>query len=266
MEWMPHVDKLVLEMLFNRTPPTCIQANILATARTFMPGTDIVKEIPSLSHIRNLRTVLLTTTKTLAAYEVGNAIQIKQTHSDETSKRQTGVLNVVNGLLTKDNELKTICLAGDIIPENGTAEEQSKAVVQSFSDGARLLDLWRDKTAEMFKDDTDLPGLLVMIPEKDRLCITRLLGGYISTDTCATARSTQTQIETIILDAAKEMGMTDKKKLVIHFGNCHNHIRNIWTKALEKRMKVFLTQLMQNDLDLFPPHLRISCDLYNIHW
>ena len=252
MAWKPHVDKLVLEMLYHRTPPTCIRANIVSASLTFMPSADIVKEVPSLSHIRNLRTVLLTITKTLAAQSVGNAITIKQTHTDETSKRQTGVLNVVTGLLTQDNELKAICLAGDIIPENGTAEEQSKAVVQSFSEGGRLLDLWRDKTAEMYSSNNDLPQLLAMIPQKDKLCISRLLGGYISTDTCPTARLTQTKIETLILEAAKEKGITDKKKLVVHFGNCHNHIRNIWTKALENRMKVFLNHLMQHDIQLFP--------------
>ena len=29
-EWLPHVDKLIIEMLANRTPPMCIQANIFA--------------------------------------------------------------------------------------------------------------------------------------------------------------------------------------------------------------------------------------------
>ena len=78
MEWTARVDKLILEMLYNRTPPTCIQANTLATACAFFPGGDIVKEIPCVKYIRNMRTTLLTITKTLAAYEIGNAKEVKR--------------------------------------------------------------------------------------------------------------------------------------------------------------------------------------------
>lgn len=265
MEWTARVDKLILEMLYNRTPPTCIQANILATARAFFPSGDIVKEIPCVKYIRNMRTTLLTITKTLAAYEIGNAKEIKQTHSDETSKRQAGILNVVNTVLNQNNELRTICLAGDIIPPNGTAEEQSKAVVGSFAEGGRLMECWIAKHKDMFADDDDLEEQLEDLPTKDRLCLTRLLGTYFSTDTCNAALATQGQTETLVLAAAAEKGITDKEKLFMHFGNCHNHIRNIWVKALSNRMCVLLTQLLQHDLALIPPHLRITCDLYNIH-
>ena len=60
MEWMSHVEKLILEMLANRTPPTCIQSNIVAFCGHILPGQDIIKEIPSVKHIRNMRTVQLT--------------------------------------------------------------------------------------------------------------------------------------------------------------------------------------------------------------
>jgi hypothetical protein len=74
-EWLPHVDKLILEMLANRTPPSCIQANIFAMSRVLQPEQDIVKELPSLNHIKNLRTVLLYCTKTLAAYHCCESIE-----------------------------------------------------------------------------------------------------------------------------------------------------------------------------------------------
>jgi hypothetical protein len=67
-EWLPHVDTLILEMLANRTPPTCIQANIFAMTRVLHSEIDIVRELPSLKHIKSLRTVLSTITKTMAAY------------------------------------------------------------------------------------------------------------------------------------------------------------------------------------------------------
>ena len=265
MEWTARVDKLILEMLYNRTPPTCIQANILAMARAFFSGGDIVKEIPCVKYIRNMRTTLLTITKTLAAYEIGNAKEVKQTHTDETSKRQASVLNVVNNILTQQGELRTICLAGDLMPPNGTAEEQSKAVVGSFAEGGRLMECWIAKHKKMFGGDDDLEEHLDLLPTKDRFCLTRLLGTYFSTDTCHTATSTQEKTLDLVLKAAAEKGITDGKELFMHFGNCHNHIRNIWVKALSNRMCVQLTQLLQHDLALIPPHLRITCDLYNIH-
>ena len=163
MEWTARVDKLILEMLYNRTPPTCIQANILAMARAFFSGGDIVKEIPCVKYIRNMRTTLLTITKTLAAYEIGNAKELKQTHTDETSKRQVSILNVVNNILNQNNELKTICLAGDIMPVNGTTEEQSKAVIGSFAEGGRLMECWIAKHKDMFGDNDDVQEHLDMI-------------------------------------------------------------------------------------------------------
>ena len=83
-EWLPHVDKLILEMLANHTPPSCIQANIYAMAKVILPGVDAVKDLPSLNHIKNLRTKLWLLTKTLAAYQISNAKVWKQLHTDGT--------------------------------------------------------------------------------------------------------------------------------------------------------------------------------------
>jgi hypothetical protein len=67
-EWLPHVDKLILELLANQTPPSCIQANIFAMSRVIHPEQDIVKDLSSLKHIKNLQTVLLYITNTITAY------------------------------------------------------------------------------------------------------------------------------------------------------------------------------------------------------
>ena len=188
MEWMPHVEKLILEMLANRTPPTCIQSNIVAFCGHILPGQDIIKEIPSVKHIRNMRTVQLTIAKTLAAMQVGRSPKIKQLHTDETSKRQTQITDVVLSLLQDDKSLKTICLAADLICADGTAEEQTKGILHSFADGGRLLDRWRLKVKEMFKEDPEMIQLLAQIPMKESLSVSRLLGSYITTDTCNTAK------------------------------------------------------------------------------
>ena len=60
-------------MLANRTLTSCIQANIFAMSRVLQPEQDIVKELPSLKHIKNMRTILLYCTKVLVAYQLGSA-------------------------------------------------------------------------------------------------------------------------------------------------------------------------------------------------
>ena len=71
MQWLPFVDKMVLEMLSNRTQPTCVQANMLVTAKTIYPTYEVVKELLSLQYIQQSRTVLLWVTKTLTARRIG---------------------------------------------------------------------------------------------------------------------------------------------------------------------------------------------------
>jgi hypothetical protein len=67
-EWLPHVDKLIIEMLANRTPPSCIHANLYAMARVMFPDHIIVKELPSLKYIKDLRIPLYTVAMLLAAH------------------------------------------------------------------------------------------------------------------------------------------------------------------------------------------------------
>ncbi len=155
-EWLPYVDKLIIEMLANRTPPTCVQANLYAMAKVIMPNFEVIKELPSLRYIRNSRTTLWLVTKTLAAYQLGKAKDWKQLHTDETSRCQTSLVNVVMSYLMEDDEFRTICLNSAIIAENVMASSQSRAIIGSFQESATLLKKWHDKTAELFPNELDL--------------------------------------------------------------------------------------------------------------
>ena len=265
MMWKYHVEKLILEMLANRTPPSSIQANIVSFCSHILPGQDVVEELPCVKHIRDMRTVQLTVAKTLAGKRVGDAKQIKQLNTDETSKLQVQVTNVILSILQNDETLKTVCLAGDIIGADGTAEEQVREIVQSFGEAGRLLEKWRARTVNMYEDDPQLQSLLDLIPRKESLCVSRLLKSYITTDTCSTARKVQCLLSARIIEIAKERGITSTKDLVIYHGMCHNHVRNIWGKALAKRMKKRLEEDHADNLADIPPHLRISFDLMNLH-
>ena len=115
---------------------------------------------------------------------VGRSLKIKQLHADETTKRGKSVLGVVTTILQENNKLKTICLAGDIIPENGTAEVQTKEIILSFAEGGRFLDDWREQTKMMYANDPDLNEMINQIPGRERLSVSRLLKVFYTSDTC----------------------------------------------------------------------------------
>jgi len=241
----------------NNTPPSCIQANIYAMARALLPQHDVVIELPSLKHIKNMRTVLALVTKHLAAQQIGKAKEWKQLHTDETQRRQTSIANVVMGVLDKDNKLKTICLTGSIIAEDGTAEEQSKAIIAAFGESRKMLEDWRKETKEMY---ADMPEHLDDLAKGEDMDPSRMCGGTVSHDTCSTANLTGEKLGDLILELGKKKGLS-KEQLVIFQGNCFNHLRNVWLKQVENYLGRKLEDVMKIELGLLPPHLRVSCYL-----
>ena len=69
-----------------------------------------------------MRTVLLRTTKSFAAYWLDSVDVWKQLHTDKTPRRQISLGNVVVGLIGSDGISKSICLSGPIIAEDSTAD------------------------------------------------------------------------------------------------------------------------------------------------
>jgi hypothetical protein len=110
--------------------------------------------------------------------------------------------------------LRSICLSGSIIAEDSTAENQSRAIISSFTESSQLLADWIKTTAEMFPDHTDL---LDLIPKLSSMCVSKLLKGMVSTDTCNTAQLTQSMIIEHIYRICQERGMPEKE-LKIHKG------------------------------------------------
>ena len=120
------------------------------------PNVDLVNKLPSLKHIRSLGTVLSQLSRTLAAMRLGNAEEWKQLHYDETSRRQISLTNCVMSILNKDKKLETICISGSIITKDGTADVQSKAIVESFYESGEFLNRWRETTKEIMPITTIL--------------------------------------------------------------------------------------------------------------
>ncbi len=145
-------------------------------------GIDVLLEI---NGSNKCCTLLLRTTKTLAAYQLGKERSWKQLHTDETVRRQKQLVNVVINIINESGDFKSICLSGSIIAEDLTAEEQSRSIIASFGEAGQLIHEWKDVTLEMFPRRQHL---IDMIPDPSDMSPTKLLGGMVSTDTCNTAR------------------------------------------------------------------------------
>jgi hypothetical protein len=143
-------------------------------SNSYIPGHDIICELPSLRHIRNCCTLLLRTTNTLAAYQLGKERSWKQLHTNETGRQQKQLVNVVINIINESGDFKSICLSGSIIAEDSTAEEQSRSIIASFGEAGQLLHEWKDVTLKMFPRRQDL---IDMIPDPSDMSPTKLLGG-----------------------------------------------------------------------------------------
>ena len=186
MHWKPNVDKLILAWLANRTPPSCICVNIVSMALAINPNTNVVKEAPCTKCIQQLHSILTILTKCLAGDVGGVSKQLMQTHNNATSHKGTEIVHLNTNVLTMNDQLRTICLVGDILPAEGSAECQSTALVNLFSESGQPLEGWQKETKVMYKHDPSSPALLAEIPKKQSLCVSRMLGAALSADNCST--------------------------------------------------------------------------------
>ena len=106
MEWNINSDKLILNWLANRTPPSYIRFNLLSMALAINPNYEVVKDIPCVRHIQVLRMVLYDVTQAVAGKTIAKSTKIKQLHTDRTSHKGTEIVNIFCSILNKDNKLK----------------------------------------------------------------------------------------------------------------------------------------------------------------
>ena len=113
-----------------------------------------------------------------------------------------------------DGELRSICLSGSIIAEDSTAENQSRAIIASFTESAKLVADWIKVMAEMFPNRDDV---IYSIPKPSIMCVSKLLNGMVSTVTCNTAQHTRSTVIELIYQICHKKGMTENN-LTIHQG------------------------------------------------
>jgi hypothetical protein len=223
-----------------------------------LPHYDIVLELPSLTHIKNLKNTLWEVSKTLACYQPGHAKDWKQAHKDKTRHRQSSLVNLLISFLDSDNELKTICLNGAIMCDDGTADSQCRGIISTLHDSAKLLKQWRYATLNMYPSN---PDLVELIPDPASMDITRMTGGGLAHDTCDTARSLGNKLASAILESSNQNNVLTASEHKMYQTNCFQHLRNIWMGAVEDMMAKRLGAHLKHDLELIPPHLRVACRL-----
>ena len=103
-------------------------------------------------------------------------------HTYETAHYHIKVIKIMISVLNNDGKLKYICLSGSAIAKYGTAEEQSQAIVASFKEFSDLLRDWHDVTQQMYPNHQDL---LDLISSGSSMCVCKVLGGMMSTNTCS---------------------------------------------------------------------------------
>ena len=131
--------------------------------------------------------------------------------------------------LTIENKFKTICLNGAIMAEDGTAESQCHAIIESFHESAKLLQCWRSEMSTMFPN---MPHLLEQLPNPNKINIFCMIRCGMSDDTCDTACFIDGKLADKVISLAKEVCPSGTNYFVYQ-NNCFHHLWNIWLNAFE---------------------------------
>ena len=109
------------------------------------------------------------------------------------------------------------------------------------------------------------PELLEQLQVLKYVTVTRLIGGMVSHDNCHIANKSGTLLADDMIEKGKEEGMNDKD-IHIYQGHCFNLLHNVWFEKIETFLAKKLESYLKYDLDLIPPHIRVSCKLSDLLW
>ena len=192
--------QLVIELLANRTPPSCISGNILAVAKIILPNYECITELPSIAFIRRCRGTLSYLTKLMAADLLARTPVWIESHTDGTSRRQ---MHLGNNLvrIAIEGGYKPVLLDNAIMSKNETSECVHDSIIRSFDSAAKMLEEWRAVTRKLYPGRQDL---LDRIPLAYQLSIAKLAkSGWIMTDTCNAA----TKFRKLFIESIKQVAI-----------------------------------------------------------
>ena len=143
-----------------------------------------------------------------------------------------------------------------IFPEDERSETVCKAIIETLSDKAKLLDQWILVHQSMFGNDHD-------IPSATEVHLSKLNRGIITTDTCNSARRISHLLADAIRMAVEEKIQQNGKNpeeltIMVLTQDCHHHLQNVWIEAVNKRLSSYLNEVLASDLSNIDFPLRVS--------
>lgn len=127
-KWPPLIVLWICELLVNGTSPTAVPY-VLQTASSYLNGEE-VKELPSVSFVRECRIVVQILNEMIAAYLLSQASSWDQVFFDGTTRRQQAFLTLGIGIKNTDGIVEPIIASSCIYPEDETSENQVLAIVE----------------------------------------------------------------------------------------------------------------------------------------
>ena len=116
-----------------------------------------------------------------------------------------------------------VILSSCMFPEDERSETDSKAIIETLSDKAKLLDQWISVHQSRFGNDHD-------IPSANEIHLSKLNQGVITTDTCNSARLISCLLADAIRMAVEEKIQQNGDKpedhiVIVLTQDCHHHLR-----------------------------------------
>ena len=100
-----------------------------------------MNEIPSISYIKEYRTVLRILGETLPSHRLAKAKDWAQLFTDGTSRRKVALQNLIVSVVESE-EIKPLILSSVIILEGETSEHQQEAILNMINKGVERLKRW----------------------------------------------------------------------------------------------------------------------------
>ena len=258
--WPVWVTQMFLELLSHRVPPGKILACITSVANGIHPDGNVMKSSPCDRLMRDCRSILAVTTKTLAAHQLSLAPTYLQHHSDGTALRQTQLENVVVRI-AREGGYKCITLTNCILPEDGCSDTIVTAISQAFREGRVHLKDWRETTKQLYPNRQDL---LDQIALPSDLTLAKLAdGGVIMTDTCDPARKFRRLFIQHIEAVAIECGVP-REHINVHEADYWQHLRTVWVGGGIKQLSEHLDKILYSDLKEISPFLRVNTEVTSL--
>ena len=114
-------------MLVNDTPPESIGPNVASHIALISPEVKF-NELPSVSYIKECRTILRILGETLTSYRLAKAKDWAQLFTDGTSRRQVALHNLIVSVI-ENEEIKPPIFSSAIILEGENSEQQQEAIL-----------------------------------------------------------------------------------------------------------------------------------------